>query len=262
MVGNPLDIAVVPATFDSGGNGKMVQADFQHAAVEQGETYYLVASIQGGNMVKISRSVLSNESWDEGLPFPFLGRDPFGELYTGLTMEVRWYDDANKKQMFLNNLARTDYIIMPSQRAVWSVPRIPLTYPMTMQYYKALFDGSLGFDQVAAFQSPFQFGPLEISDVGGTVAWNKKPPLPLFNNNLLAAEEAFSIYDHPPVWIFKKRADFSLANAAKILNSIDLSKVVVQSPRDTEKLPTFSPMQFVCGLVKASRSIPFCQSYR
>ncbi len=138
---------------------------------------------------------------------------------------------------------------MPSQRAMWSVPRIPLTYPMTMEYYRALFDGSLGFDQVAAFHSPFQLGPLDISDVGGTVAWNKKPPLPLFNNNLLAAEEAFSIYDHPPVWIFKKRADFSLANAAKILNSIDLSKVVVQSPRDTEKFPPFSPIQFVCDLV-------------
>jgi hypothetical protein len=240
----------VQATHDPNGLGNQAQAAFNHAAVEQDETYYLFVSIQGGSMVRISRSVLSNESWDEGLPFPFLGRDPFGELYTGLTMEVRWYDDASKKQMFLDNLERVDYIIMPSQRAVWSVPRIPLTYPMTMQYYKALFDGSLGFDQVAAFQSPFQFGPLEISDVGGTVAWNKKPLLPLFNNNLLAAEEAFSIYDHPPVWIFKKRADFSLANAAKILNSIDLSKVVVQSPRDTEKLPSFSPIQFVCDLVE------------
>ncbi len=246
---NPLDVAVVPAAHDPNGRGNQAQALFNHATVQQGQTYYLYVSIQGGSMVRISRSVLSNESWDEGLPFPFLGRDPFGELYTGLTMEVRWYDDANKKQMFLDTLAQTDYIIMPSQRAVWSVPRIPLTYPMTMEYYRALFDGSLGFDQVAAFQSPFQFGPLEISDVGGTVAWNKKPPLPLFNNNLLAAEEAFSIYDHPPVWIFKKRADFSLANAAKILNSIDLSKVVVQSPRDTEKLPSFSPIQFVCGLL-------------
>jgi hypothetical protein len=260
--GRPMDIAVVPAAFDSSGAGKLAQADFQHAAVEEGETYYLVASIQGSNMVKISRSVVSNESWDEGLPFPFLGVDPFGQLYTGLTMEVRWYDAENKKQMFLDNLAQVDYIIVPSQRAIWSVPRIPLTYPMTMAYYKALFDGSLGFDEVAAFQSPFQFGPLEISDVGGTVAWNKKPVLPLFNNNLLAAEEAFSVYDHPPVWIFKKRADFSLANAAKILNSIDLSKVVIQSPTDATLEPSFSPIQFVCGLVKSPQLIRLCQSYR
>jgi 4-amino-4-deoxy-L-arabinose transferase-like glycosyltransferase len=260
--GNPLDVAVVQASHASTGSGNLAQADFKHAAVEQDATYYLIASVQSGNMVRISRSVVSNESWDEGLPFPFLGRDPFGEMYTGLTMEVRWYDDANKKQMFLDTLAKTDYIILPSQRAIWSVPRIPLTYPMTMEYYRALFDGSLGFDQVAAFQSPLQFGPLEISDVGGTLAWNKKPALPLFNNNLLAAEEAFSIYDHPPVWIFKKRPDFSLANAAKILNSIDLSKVIIQSPRDTEKLPAFSPIQFVCDLVPANRPISWCQNYR
>jgi len=229
---NPLDVAVVQAAFDPTGTGSLAQAVFNHAGVNRSDTYYLFVSIPNGNMVKISRSVISNESWDEGLPFPFLGRDPFGELYNGLTMEVRWYDDANKKKMFLDTLAQVDYIIVPSQRGIWSVPRIPLTYPMTMEYYRSLFDGSLGFDQVAAFQSPFQFGPLEISDVGGTVAWNQKPALPLFNNNLLAAEEAFSIYDHPPVWIFKKRADFSLANAAKILNSIDLSKVVIQSPRE------------------------------
>jgi hypothetical protein len=229
---DPLDVAVVQAGFDLNGVGSLAQAGFNHAQVRQDETYYLVVSTRDERPVKISRSIISNESWDEGLPFPFLGRDPFGELYNGLTMEVRWSDDANKKKMFLENLAQVDYIIVPSQRGIWSVPRLPLTYPMTMEYYRALFDGRLGFDQVAAFQSPFTFGPLEISDVGGTLAWNKKPALPLFNNNLLAAEEAFSIYDHPPVWIFKKRPDFNLATAAKILDSIDLDKVVVQSPRE------------------------------
>jgi hypothetical protein len=71
-----------------------------------------------------------------------------------------------------------------------------------------------------------------ISDVGGTFAWNKNPALPLFNHSWLAAEEAFSVYDHPPVRIFKKRADFSLEKAKNILEAVDLSKVVVQSPLD------------------------------
>ena len=100
---------------------------------------------------------------------------------------------------------------------------------MTMEYYRALFDGRLGFAQVASFSAPFKLGPLEVSDVGGTFAWNKKPALPLFNHSGLAAEEAFSVYDHPPVWIFKKRTDFSLEKAKSILDSVDLSQVVVQS---------------------------------
>ncbi len=113
---------MVPAAFEGSGNGSLAQADFKHAVVQQGSAYYLLVSTQDQNTVKITRSILSNESWDEGLPFPFLGRDPFGEMYNGLTMEVRWPDDANKKKMFLDNLAQVDYIIMSSQRAVWSVP--------------------------------------------------------------------------------------------------------------------------------------------
>jgi hypothetical protein len=107
-----------------------------------------------------------------------------------------------------------------------------------MEYYRALFDGRLGFEQVASFSAPLKLGPVWVSDVGGTFAWvspvtarvwNKTPALPLFNHNWLAAEEAFSVYDHPPVWIFKKGAGFSLEKAKNILNSVDLSKVIVQS---------------------------------
>lgn len=180
-------------------------------------------------------SVISNEDWDEGLPLPIDGKNPFGALYQGTEMPVRWYDDENKRQAFLDTLDRVDYIILPSQRGIWSISRLPRMYPMTMAYYQALFDGSLGFERAAVFTSPLRFGPLEVSDVGGTLAWGGTPELPLFNNNLLAAEEAFSVYDHPPVWIFKKRPDFSLQRAAAVLDAVDLSQVVIQSPREASK---------------------------
>jgi hypothetical protein len=180
-------------------------------------------------------SVISNESWDEGLPLPVEGYDSAGQLYRGVTMEVRWFDDEHKKEMFLDNLSNVDYIFLPSQRAIWSTSRIPKTYPMTMEYYRALFDGRLGFDLVAMFNSPFKIGPLEISDVGGTIAWGHQPAIPLFDNDFFGAEEAFSVYDHPPVWIFKKRADFDINNVRAILDSIDLSKVVIQNAREASR---------------------------
>ncbi len=211
-----------------------VTASFGQIPLLAGETYYLLASVPGEGNVSISRNVLANESWDEGLPMPFEGRDPFGGLYRGLTMEVRWPDDENKRQMFLQTLAETDYIVMPSQRAIWSSCRIPRTYPMTLDYYRALFDGRLGFELAAHFQSPLRLGPLRVSDVGGTLAWGTAPTLPLFNGSSLAAEEAFSVYDHPPVWIFKKRADFDLEQARAILSQADLGSVVVQSARDAD----------------------------
>jgi hypothetical protein len=106
-----------------------------------------------------------------------------------------------------------------------------------MLYYRSLFDGDLGFDLVATFTAPMQLGPLEISDVGGTLAWNQVPSLPLFNHSLFAAEEAFSVYDHPPVWVFKKSSRFNIQAVKDILDSVDLNKVVIQGPRDATGAP-------------------------
>jgi hypothetical protein len=214
--------------------GPTLTASFTPARLEANQPYFLIVSPLGAVSVHINRTVISNENWDEGLPVYDAGYNPFGDFYRGLTMEVRWYDDENKRQMFLENLSQVDFIILPSQRAIWSASRIPRTYPMTLEYYRALFDGRLGFDLVAEFDSPMRLGALFISDVGGVFAWGVKPKLPLFNYSQIAAEEAFSVYDHPPVWIFKKRADFSLETARTILGSIDLSQVVVQGPRDAE----------------------------
>ena len=208
-----------------------VKAEFKGGSpLLKGNVYYIVATTQSTATITVYETTLANESWDEGLPMRFEGYDPFGGIYRGLSMEVRWYDDQNKKQMFLDVIGQTDYIIMPSQRGVWSVCRIPRTYPMTMDYYRALFNGSLGFEQVAAFSAPMKLGPLQVSDVGGTFGWNQTPKLPLFNHSSLAAEEAFSVYDHPPVWIFKKRADFDIEKVRAILDKTDLTKVVIQGP--------------------------------
>ncbi len=180
----------------------------------------------------LKKIVLSNESWDEGLPVRANTWDPFSQLYLGNSMEVRWMDDENKKTMFLETLEATDYIIIPSQRAIWASCRMPLMYPMTMTYYRSLFNGNLGFELIAEFQAPMIIGPLQVSDVGGTWAIGEPPVLPVFNYNILAAEEAFSVYDHPPVWIFKKTDSFNLEKVKQILDSVDLSQVVIQSPRE------------------------------
>jgi len=101
-----------------------------------------------------------------------------------------------------------------------------------MTYYRSLFSGDLGFELVAEFQAPMILGDVQISDIGGTWSIGEPPTLPLFNHNLLAAEEAFSVYDHPPVWIFKKTDKYRSSKVQAILDSIDLNQVVIQAPRD------------------------------
>jgi hypothetical protein len=192
------------------------------APLKAGQGYFLVAEVNEGSALAIHRPVLANENWDESLPVRIDNRDPFGMYYRGINIEVRWYDDENKRQMYYDHLALADYLVLPSQRGIWSTSRLPEQYPMTMEYYRALFAGELGFELVAQFHHPWRFGPLQISDVGGTWAWGEKPDLPLFNNNFFAAEEAFSVYDHAPVWIFKKTADFSVARLRAVLEPVKL----------------------------------------
>ncbi len=197
-----------------------------------GEHYWLSIHLLAGEGVQMRRSVLANENWDEGLPFPLYGKNPFGDLYTGVTNEIRWADNESKKEMLIAVLDQADYIILPSQRSLWSAVRIPLTYPMTIRYYQALFDGSLGFELVAHFQRPFIFGNVYFSDLVGMISVGGWPVLPIKNLSIWAAEEAFSVYDHPPVWIYKKTADFSIETVKAILDSVNLADVVVQGPRD------------------------------
>jgi len=229
------DILVEPESINP--QGSVYDTPFGPALLESGQTYYLIVSAPEGGPLIMVGTTISVESWDEALPLRMEGRDPFGGMYRGVRMEVRWPDVEDKLLMFLENLEQVDYIILPSQRAIWSTSRLPLTYPMTMEYYRALFDGRLGYDLAANFTAPIQIGPLYFSDVGGRVAWGKTPELPLFNFNPFAAEEAFSVYDHAPVWIFEKRDDFDIDQVKVILEAIDLSTVIVQSPREATKIP-------------------------
>ncbi len=217
----------------AGSDDTMITIPLEPVSLGKDKVYSLRVTLTDGPDLHLRRIVIANENWDEGLPFRMRGLDPFGQLYTGITNEVRWYDVQDKVDMFMRVLPQADYLILPSQRGIWSVCRIPRTYPMTMAYYQALFDGSLGFKLVGEFQRPIQIGPLYISDLAGTVTTDI-PQLPVVNLSIWAAEEAFSIYDHPPVWIFEKTADFSEEKLRDFLESFDLSKVVIQGPKEAE----------------------------
>ena len=230
------DIVVPPAGIDP--RGVSVTAPIGPVQLAKGVRYSLEVSTVGGGLFTVQGANIANESWDEGLPQRIDGRDGFGGLYNGASLEVRWPDEENKRTMLIETLAASDYVILPSQRAIWSASRLPAAYPMTLEYYRALFDGRLGFDLMAAFQSPIIIGPLQVSDLGATLAWNQTPTLPLFNDSQLSAEEAFSVYDHAPVWIFKKRADFRIEQVQTVLNAVDLSAVVNQDPHQATSFPT------------------------
>lgn len=217
--------------------GDEVIADFDGGIIFPNQGYTITLNTDSLSGLILFQNTIASEEWDEGLPVPLDGYNPYDGLYRGIVMPVRWTDDDNKRETLLRDLEQVDYVILSSQRALWSVCRLQNMYPMTIEYYRALFGGELGFDEVISFQAPFQVGLLTLSDVGGTVAWSTLPGLPLFNFNQFAAEEAFTVYDHAPVWIFKKDGRYSQDRAASILQAIDLKEAHYQSPVDTRVLP-------------------------
>lgn len=159
------------------------------------------------------RSAVANEHWDDPLP---LNLGPLnGSRYQGHTLTL--YDDDSKQKLrkLLQTLDAVDYIFLSSNRLYHSIPRLPMRYPMTVKYYQYLFSGELGFELVRVFTSyPTLFGISLIDD---------------------SAEEAYSVYDHPKVLIFRKKEDFDIERVKSLLSDVNWNSIRRVRPIDASK---------------------------
>jgi YYY domain-containing protein len=200
--------------------------------VIEGTSYSLRIETDAGQL-SLNGFSLANET-DYDFPLPFRTEyDGFGGIYRGdLNFQVYWDDNLDKLTRFVETLEQTDYILIPTNHQYAQITRIPERYPLTTVYYRELlgcppqmniiacyrvaepdmFQGNLGFDLVAVFESYPKLGPLVINDQ--------------------AAEEAFTFYDHPKVLIFKKSDGYSSARVIDILGAVDLTNVVHLTPRE------------------------------
>lgn len=214
---------------------------FEGVTIPAGETYLLTAQAGPGGALVADTSHIVNEHWDDLLPANIDGKSSYGAYYTeveGGQRPITWPDNnEDKRQAMYAWIDEADYIALSSQRSIWSTPRLPLTYPLNIRYYEALFNGELGFELVNQAHADIHIGPLYISDTGGALGWGALPDIGWPPPNELAAEEAFSVYDHPPVWIFRKTEAYDPAKVRQILGTIDLNEVIVMNPGQATKAP-------------------------
>jgi YYY domain-containing protein len=188
--------------------------------VAQDSTYYLQIDFipQGAAAASFSGAALANEtSWDDGLPLRVDGLDPYGGIYQGgLNLEMYWPDSEEKAERFVTTLDQADYLLITSSRQWGSIGRLPDRYPLSTTYYRSLlgcpverslewcynvaqpgmFQGELGYELERVFASNPNLGNLQIND---------QP-----------AEEAFTVYDHPKVFIFRKTATLETQELAEL----------------------------------------------
>ncbi|PID57991.1 hypothetical protein CSB45_04685 [candidate division KSB3 bacterium] len=98
-------------------------------------------------------------------------------------------DCEQKIRTIAEQLHESEVVVLATRRVYASILRVPERYPLTSNYYKLLFDGSLGFQPVEPFtNAPVLFGIT-------------------FNDDL--ADESFSVYDHPKTILFRKTEQLS-----------------------------------------------------
>lgn len=148
-------------------------------------------------------SVITHEIWDDGLPLQRGIYSPY--MYQYKDMDLYSADTVQKAYTLSDQIASADAIVIASNRLVGSIRKEPQVYPLTIHYYDLLFSGKLGFTLVKMFQNSPHLGPFVLNDA--------------------QADESFSVYDHPTVWIFRKNATALTADQirTKLLADVTIS---------------------------------------
>lgn len=201
--------------------------------VEKGKSYALWITATEPLMT-IGTAVATEGPWDDPIPYNVcplppgteLSRDTksgytnincgsvplFGPYYEGLELYLSAEDNELKRDLMQDVLDNADYLTISSNRFYDTLSRIPYRWPMSLAYYDALFDGSLGFEMVLEWTSYPRIGALEWKDqvlpTDNLPAWL----------NEFEVEEAFTVYDHPTVYVFRKTENYDPEITREVLS--------------------------------------------
>ncbi len=224
---------------DSRGAGYAVSLNEPFQVFQEERYQILLLLPPSDNGVSLAGATLANEGeWDDGLPLRVDGYDAMGGIYPpDINFNMYWDDNPDKLARFIKILNESDDIVITSSRQWGSLPRLPERFPMTTIYYRNLigcpaektiewcynvaqpgmFKSGLGFDLIKVFESDPDVGPVHINDQ--------------------FSEEAFTVYDHPKVFIFQKSKNYDAQRVQETLSAVDFSQVIRIPPLKAGSYP-------------------------
>lgn len=203
--------------------------------------YVFTVTVSGGPVIGAGSVMALESQWEEVMPakvctmpdgitladnppsgmftaYQCNGRSVWDGLLNGYLINTHDEDAPAKLDRMLTILEQTDYLMVPTNRRYDTHSRNPARWPLTNAFYAALFDGELGFTLERTFEETFELGPLRVSDqylpTYSAPAWL----------NEFEAEEAFHVYDHPTVFVFRKNEDYNHTRVEEMLTSVSLNR--------------------------------------
>ncbi len=210
-----------------------------------GEQYGLRLAVRGGSIRLSGARIVQEGPWNDAVPtrvatLPNTGAfdvagpsgtvarnaegvDPFGQgYYLPLSLDMATEDEPRKRTRLLEQLDAGEWLVVPNQRFYDSMTRNPLRFPLATRFYDALFGGELGYSVALAAASPPTLMGIAIPDQA----------LPIFGKPITnrpwtrwMPEEAFSVYDHPAVFVFRKDSAYTSAGVERALGGLELTHV-------------------------------------
>ena len=182
------------------------------------------------------RSIILSEHWEE--PIPYLVN------YTVEELPIYEEDLPQKTTSLSSSLARADYIVFYSNRLYGTIPRLSERYPITSAYYRALFDGRLGFNLVHAEEKRISlfcvnFFEDTFSPAGLSAPSSYMSKQGCASINVGKTDESFSVYDHPRAMLFKKDLNLTQEEISSLLINTSHPQSVLK-----EYTPQASDMSF------------------
>lgn len=168
------------------------------------------------------QSVIAWEHWDDPMPFPMNELSPSN--YQQIQLPSFDPDDHEKPGKISTVLAKSDYLILSSNRAYGAINRADKRFPFMNNFYRKLFSGKLGYTVAAQFVSrptlPFP-APLCIRIPGFYYGYLSRTVESCEHRGIQIiddyADETFTVYDHPKVIIFRNIRHHSAQDLTRLM---------------------------------------------
>jgi hypothetical protein len=152
-------------------------------------------------------TIARETDWDDALPVLIVRGQDFKTVggfadhgFQSVNLGLTNPDEPAKAGRIAAALAKSDVLVMSSDRQFRTMSALSTRFPLTTAYFDALFRNDLCFKQIANFERRFNVFGLDLDDS--------------------EAQEIWRVYDHPPVWIFRKETCFDETTIRTRLESI------------------------------------------